>query len=196
MKFHRIEIYGSVYYSRDAKVVIETTEICRDGIVAVVTVEAEDIAAEYKFQLKAFFYGYNLKCFVEEVEEMQIRQIEKEARLIKEDEEIPLRAVLINYNERFEMEILRLKDKGDFLSVRYLPHSLNAGADEIEEAEEELRQFSWLKPEGRWLSEFYLCFMKLHTPIDEKANLLREWLNSLGVSCKNPYPGGSDMEEK
>jgi len=187
MDFPPIKLYGALKFARTGCVSIHTEEVCPNGIVGRVVVEVE---GDFSFQVKTFFYGYNIKCFVEGVEEVLVRRIEADARLRKKEDVDGFIASLNNYDERLQLEIICREEIGDFLSVRYIPMLLHSVEEEIEA---ELRKVSRVSASGPWGSEFYLMFMKLGSRIHEHADVLRNWLHSLKISCDNPYPGGEEL---
>lgn len=138
-----------------------------DGLDAVLSIRI----LEFKFCVETFYYGFNLKTFIE-----QASAVTGGGSTV---------AKLSNYDQSLVLEFVRLGKDREFVSIRY--KSIAPDAPE-EGALQGLRRLSTLAPAGSIGSAFVLNFMKLDTCLEDCSNRFADLLAQLNVATDSPYP--------
>ena len=161
-----IMLTGNSFGNEKTLVEFHATGTRPDGIDAVLCVKV----LEFTFRVETFFYGFNIKSFIEQADAVG----DGRSTVAK----------LFNYEERLTLEFIRLGDNQDFVSIRY---TSIAPDSPDERSLESLRRLSTFHPVDERGSHFVLSFMKLDTGLADCAGRFGDMLARLNIATSNPY---------
>lgn len=161
-----ISVTGNSFGNEKAVIEFHTGKTRPDGVDAVLSLEV----LEFHFRVETFFYGFNLKTFVEQAEAVA----DGRSTVAK----------LLNYDETLALEFIHLSGGEEFVSIRYKSIAPDAPTDRTLDT---LRRISTLIPAANTGSQFVLSFMKLDTSLAECSRRFSDTLANLKVATECPY---------